>query len=138
MSTGRILKYVTHGGTSALALHYIADGNNYINLFGYGMDVRLAGFVLGASSSALVDVIHNYIDPSIGVKGSMNDLQSQMIALGLSAGTFYGLTMIGNKDLASYNPSYLIGAAVVSEMAAQYVYNNFVNPMVLGQPSSMY
>jgi hypothetical protein len=138
MNTDRLLKYATHGATSALALHYIADGNNYVSIFGYGMDVRLAGFFLGSASSALVDVVHNYIDPAIGVKGSFNDIQSQLIALSLSAGSFYGLTMLANKDLASYNPTYLLGAAVVSEMAAQYTYNNFVNPMVLGNPSSMY
>lgn len=138
MATGKILKYSTHGVTSGLALHYIANGNNTVNIFGYPMDVRIAGFGLGFTSSALVDLIHQYIDPAIGIKGSFNDIQSQLIALSLSAGSFYALTMLSNKQLAAFSPAYLLTSAAVSEMAAQYLYNNFVNPMVLGTPSNAY
>jgi hypothetical protein len=136
--SGKLLKYATHGATSALALNYLSGENKYVSIFNYGMDVRLAGFVLGSASSALVDVIHNYIDPQLGINGSTNDLQSQAIALGLSAGSFYALTMLANQDLAKYNPQYLIASAMISEAAAQYLYNNWVSPMVLGQPSGMY
>lgn len=127
----RIAKYAVHGASAALLTKFLNNGSR-INILGVDMNIYLAAGIAGALASSLADASHAWILPYVSADDRMKHIESALLTPAAGAASFTGVMFLGNQDILKEEGQLLklMGTGAVSEVLAQYVYENFVLPLI--------
>lgn len=121
-----IAKPAIHGGVSAFAIDMLAGENKNFVWSGREIPVWQLGLAMGAATSFSTEFISNIILPHIPQSQKFKHLESMVLHIGLSAGSFALVPKLlnGNLNLSEAKRFALTGA--LAEAVSSYVYENFL------------
>lgn len=125
-------KPAINGMVSALAMEIITNKDQkYFSYRGKQYSVMTLGLVLGAGSSLAVETVSGYVLPHIAGHEKFKHLESLVLHLVGSAGTFVAVAKMlnGNLSMVEARKFALVGA--LSEAVASYAFENLVQDSIL-------
>ena len=129
MISGKAVKYATHGAAGGLVWNFLWGSNGAVRTPFGDVPVWGVGFGLGVASSVVTDMAHAFILPYVSENKKFSHYESALLAPAASAAAILiGATVVNPNLIAATGYVQLAGIAAVSEILAQYTFENFTNP----------
>ena len=122
-----LAKPAIHGGVSAVAIDMLAGSQKNFLYGERSIPVWQLGLVVGAASSFSTEFISNIILPHIPQSQKLKHLESMVLHIGLSAGTFALVPKILNSNMNMTEMKKFAVTGALAEAVSSYIYENFVH-----------
>ena len=128
-----LYKYATAFGTGGAVFHaaFMNKGKNVVTPVGT-VPIFVLGGALSAGAALAADILNTFITPEISNNDRLKTVNGAAVDIGSSAGGYLLGAKIANPDLIEEAGGAVKLAAIGAgaHVASQYVYNNYVAPMV--------
>ena len=128
----KLAKYATHGAVSAGVYQMMNPGAKSIKLTLLGnteVPLLVVSAGMGVAASALSDIMSDWILPNVQDNKKLAKLEGAVVQVASGGLGFVGAGYLANPDLlnADGQAKQLFITGAVSELAAQWVYENVVS-----------